>query len=311
MWSTVRLTLFHNPSAGHGRHDADELEQILRTSGHAVTMQSVDQPDWERALEQPGELVVVAGGDGTVASISIKMIGRPQPIAVIPMGTANNVARAIGLGLGTSPREIVRAWEHSQPCGFDIGLAESEGRTQHFLECVGVGEFGRLIVHRDLVEGSALADDRERKLERDLEVLAERVATGNGQAVQLYVDGVDRSGEYLLAEVLNTWSFGPRLGLAPQAAVGDGRLHVVLVGHDQRAELVRYLERLRDGDATPPALEVVAADRVELSCAVDDLHVDGDLWTGEGPLVDPKERVTVRASLLHGAVRFLRPGPCP
>lgn len=282
----------------------------MRAAGHAVTMQSLDAPDWEQALEEPGDMVVVAGGDGTVASISIKMIGRPQPIAVIPMGTANNVARAIGIALGSSPMELVKAWERSAPCGFDIGLVEADGRTAHFLECVGVGEFGRLIVHSDMLESKARSDDRERKLERDLALLAERIATGNGQAVQLYVDGVDRSGEYLLAEVLNVWSFGPRLGLAPQAVVGDGRLHVVLVGHEHRAELVRYLERLRAGDPTPPELEVIAADRVELSCSINDLHVDGELWSGESQLVDPKARVTVRVSLLHGAVRFLRPGGC-
>ncbi len=121
------------------------------------------------------------------------------------------------------------------------------------------------------------------------------------------IDGVDRSGEYLLAEVLNVWTIGPRLGLAPAAAVDDGRLHVVLVGPDHRAALVRYLEALRSGDRAAPDLEVVSADRVELECDVHDLHVDGELWSGDSGLVQPGERASLRLSVLRRAVHFLRP----
>ena len=137
--------------------------------------------------------------------------------------------------------------------------------------------------------------------------MRDHVAASNGQGIALTIDGVDRSGEYLLAEVLNVWTFGPRLGLAPAAAVDDGRLHVVLVGPDHRAALVRYLEALRNGDRGAPDLEVVPADRIELECDVHDLHVDGALWSGESGLVQPGERAALRVSVLPRAVHFLRP----
>ena len=299
----MRLTLFHNPGAGHGRTSSRELEEIARSLGHAVTMQTLDSPDWADALDDPGELVVIAGGDGTVGAVATKMIGRTQPIALLPMGTANNVARA--LGFVGSPRELMRAWGSAKPHGFDVGLAESDGVTRPFLECVGVGEFGRLMAHAHALEHGGREEDREAKLLRDLAILRDRVAKSDGQGVAITLDGVDKSGEYLLAEILNVWTIGPRLGLAPTAAVDDGRLHAVLVGPDHRAELVRYLERLRNGEPGHPELEVVPAARIELSCKVHDLHLDGELWEGDSPLVEPDQRVTVRLSVLHQALRFL------
>lgn len=301
----VRVTLLHNPSAGHGRHTADELQEIARALGHTIAAYSVERPEWVEALADPGDLVVVAGGDGTVARIAAKMIGNHVPLAVIPMGTANNIATA--LGVEGTPREMMEAWATAQPVGVDVGHVHDGARSLPFFECVGVGEFGRLMAHSQAMERSDREEDRERKLARDLVLLRERVASSSGQAVKLEIDGVDRSGEYLLAEVLNVWTIGPRLGLAPSARIDDGRLHVVLVGLDHRAELVRYLERLQHGATAPPELEVITASQVRLTCQVHDLHVDGELWEGASPIVAPRQSVDLDISLLRGAVQFLRP----
>jgi diacylglycerol kinase (ATP) len=301
----VRLTLLHNPTAGHGRHTADELQDTARALGHTIAAHSVERESWIDALADPGDLVVVAGGDGTVARIAARMIGSRVPLAVIPMGTANNIATT--LGVVGSPREMMEAWGTAQPVGVDVGHVHSEGRSLPFFECVGVGEFGRLMAHSQAMERSDREGDRERKLARDLVLLREKVATSSGQPVTLEIDGVERSGEYLLAEVLNVWTIGPRLGLAPSARIDDGRLHVVLVGLDHRAELVRYLERLQHGFAEPPELEVITASQVRLGCQVHDLHIDGELWEAPSPIVAPRQRVELDVSLLRGAVQFLRP----
>lgn len=276
-------------------------------------MQSLGAPDWPSALDDPGDAVVVAGGDGTVAAIASHMIGRPEPIAVIPMGTANNVARA--LGVRGTPEALMAAWPSWESVGFDVGRVTDGARTATFLECVGVGEFGRLIADSDLLERASREDDRERKLERDLAHLRDRVAASDGQGIALTIDGVDRSGEYgvdrsgeyVLAEVVNVWTIGPRLGLAPAAAVDDGRLHVVLVDRDHRPGLVRYLESLRRGEIAAPEIEVIAASRVELGCSVHDLHVDGELWCGDSSLIEAHHRVELVLSVMPSAVHFLRP----
>ena len=66
----MRVTLFHNPSAGDARLTADQLQSILREAGYQVRYQSTEK-DWRSALDDVGELAVVAGGDGTVAKVAI------------------------------------------------------------------------------------------------------------------------------------------------------------------------------------------------------------------------------------------------
>ena len=50
------------------------------------------------ALDDPGDLAVVAGGDGTVAKVAIGVADTDTPTAaVLPLGTANNIGKALGV----------------------------------------------------------------------------------------------------------------------------------------------------------------------------------------------------------------------
>jgi diacylglycerol kinase family enzyme len=92
----VRITLIHNPDSGNAS-DADKLVKFLRDHGHEVRYQSAKEDGWKRALKKPADLVAVAGGDGTVAKVARRMVGRGVPIGVLPSGTATNIARTLGL----------------------------------------------------------------------------------------------------------------------------------------------------------------------------------------------------------------------
>ena len=73
----MRVTLIHNPGAGRqGAGEAAILRRLLEESGCDVRYQSPSEPGWKRALAKPADLVVVAGGDGTVARVTRRMVGR-------------------------------------------------------------------------------------------------------------------------------------------------------------------------------------------------------------------------------------------
>jgi len=93
----VRVTLIHNPGAGKQDYDAKALLKLLRRAGHKPRYQSSKEKGWDRVLDKRAGLVVVAGGDGTVAGVARRMVGRGVPVAVLPDGTANNIARSLGL----------------------------------------------------------------------------------------------------------------------------------------------------------------------------------------------------------------------
>ena len=62
----MRVTLILNPGAGKGATSPAELERVIRAAGHEVEVRETKKKRIAKALRDPGELVVVAGGDGTV-----------------------------------------------------------------------------------------------------------------------------------------------------------------------------------------------------------------------------------------------------
>jgi diacylglycerol kinase (ATP) len=100
----MRATLFHNPSAGH-KADKDDILAAMKLADFDVRYVSVKQDDIEQALKKKTDLIVIAGGDGTITEVITKLSDRSIPVAVLPLGTANNIARSIGVA-GT-PQELV------------------------------------------------------------------------------------------------------------------------------------------------------------------------------------------------------------
>ena len=92
----MRATLFHNPSAGH-KADKDDILAAMKLADFEVRYISTKEGDIEQALEKKTDLLVIAGGDGTITEITTKLPDRSTPVAVLPLGTANNIARSLGV----------------------------------------------------------------------------------------------------------------------------------------------------------------------------------------------------------------------
>src|ERR671919_93707 len=91
----MKVTLVYNPGAGTDEQlSADELLGMIRRAGHTAILKSAKNDDWSSVLERPGDIVAVAGGDGTVGKVANCLLGKDIPIAVLPLGTANNIELA-------------------------------------------------------------------------------------------------------------------------------------------------------------------------------------------------------------------------
>ena len=271
----MRATLIHNPSAGDAELDESALKEMLSEAGFQVRYRSREE-DWKKGLrdQEKSELVIAAGGDGTVTRVALELEGADIPLAILPLGTANNVARA--LGLVGSAQEIAARWKAAQPRALDIGVVSASWGEYRFIESVGGGVFARLI--------ASAGDDSLRlmtgaKGDRALAVLEDVLEEAKPSRWEIELDGRDLSGDYVAIEAMNMRFVGPKVPLAPDADPGDGLLDLVLIGSKERRLLLEYVgRRLREAAAEMPELPVERGRHVRLR-SVDGLplHVGDDV----------------------------------
>jgi diacylglycerol kinase (ATP) len=267
----LRVTLLHNPTAGDEEHSGGRLAAVIAAAGHDVVERSM-KADWEAALRKPAELVVAAGGDGTVRKVFRALAGSSVVATLLPIGSANNIARSLGFEKDDDPAQLVARWPRWERRRFDIG-AFGEA---HFVESAGGGIFADVLARAEETD-----DDPggEEKVELGLRLLRAAVEEAPALGWRVVVDGEDRSGELLALNAMNVQEAGPNMPLAPTADPGDGLLDIVFVRPEHLAPLADYAERRLAGeDPEPPALEVRRGHRLELvPPSGARLHVDDDL----------------------------------
>ena len=260
----MRVTLLHNPESGESHPSADELCSLIEDAGHDVSYCSFED-DRKRSLERQSHLVAVAGGDGAVCNVLGELPGRGLPATIIPLGSANNIATALGLATRTA-EELVEGWSTATRKRYDLGEPGA------FAESAGCGLFASVIEH-----GSEKPSGED-KVEHGLHVLRELVEEAQADPWRIELDGVERSGTFLAVEAMLIGVTGPSVVLAPLADWSDGLFDVVFVREEDRPELARYVDdRLARRATRPPRLPVEHAREVVIHPNGRPLRVDDDL----------------------------------
>jgi diacylglycerol kinase (ATP) len=281
-----RATLVHNTAAGDGRPSGGELREIIERHRYDVTYATTDA-DLDALLQDPGDLVVVAGGDGTVGQVAARLVGRSVPLAIFPIGTANNLAESLGLS-GPVDR-LAAGWAHAERRLLDLASASGPWGVRPFIESFGLGLFAHSMpILSALKKHARRQPGRDAALRQDRAALRKLAREFAPRTVQLRLDGLQADGEFLMVEAMNAPMLGPRLRLAPCADPGDGLLDVVLVPEDDRRRLADWL----GGDpADQVDLDVRRVRTLELVWEGDPLHIDGETWAGETPAFRSVEAV--------------------
>src|SRR4051812_45442209 len=275
----MRVTLIHNPKAGsRSRISRDRLEALVRSAGHEARYQSAKE-DWAAALEEPADLVAVAGGDGTVSRVAKRMAGRQTPMTVLPAGTANNIART--LELVRPLEELVRGWSNARRVKLDVGRAHGPWGERSFVEGIGVGLFAAGIEEVDANATMATLHRGDAKVSYAMQILRERLERCTPVAVRATVDGRDVSGDYLLFEVLNIPYVGPNLFLAPDSKQGDGCFDLVLVGEAERERLRHYLAHWQEDKPRLAVLPSIQGRELRMAWSGFELHIDDERWSAD------------------------------
>jgi diacylglycerol kinase family enzyme len=300
------VLLLHNSTAGNEDHTEEKLVRLLKHHGYKPTYAPVNEGLANEKLLKRSEIVIAAGGDGTIRKTVTRMARRKCPVGVLPLGTANNIARS--LGIGTDIGAIVASWKDLKPCDVDLGVAKGPWGKVHFIEGIGFGLIGRTMAILDsfdehVVHTFPTAAD---KLHRDISVLAALTHEMPPIKARLTV-GKDRTkDEFLLLEILNISRAGPGVMLARDANPMDGELNVVSVLGEERQKLVEQLEKHVAGERDATRLREQAAKKLKLVVGPCELRIDDKIVMSPKDFAAlPDQRAEIDVKIEAGAVKVL------
>lgn len=270
----MRAMVVFNPSAGHARQQQDDLATAARVwlnHGWKVELQPTCAPgDGIRIARSAAadryDLVIAAGGDGTINEVVNGLVGSATALAPLPLGTMNVWARELGLPL--QPRAAAEALLTWQTRIIDLGRAGE----RYFLLMAGIG--------LDAAITAEVRPDEKRRLGALAYVLrglalAVRV---RGTRTRLLIDGKRSGGRVLMVVIGNSQLYGGLVKITHRASIDDGLLDVCVIKGNGFGSAVRHvfsiIRRSYNGD---PEIEYYRARSVTVKPRVAlPVQVDGD-----------------------------------
>jgi diacylglycerol kinase (ATP) len=297
-----QVILLHNPSAGDEEYGKDKLLAMLKKAGYDCRYLSTKEENWKEFKQdlENIELLVVAGGDGTVRKVVKTLLngdaGLSLPIALIPLGTANNIANT--LEICGPPEKIITSWKNAPLKKIDIGLLNKMPGNKFFIEGFGYGIFPYIMEKMQETENENLS--REENLKQALKLLHREVMAFTASYCKLEVDGTDHSGNLVMAEIMNTKSIGPNLLLSQLADPGDGELEVILVPEQQKEKFAEYIIHKLEGGEDNYQFHTLKAKNIRISSESAYVHIDDEL-------INLKKSSEIKITIKEGAFEFLIP----
>ena len=274
----MRILLVHNPKAGSEGHQSEDLIKALKRAGHKAIYQSSKERGMTKALEKKIDLVVVAGGDGTVSKVACRLVALKSkvPLSVLPLGTANNFARTLGFCL--SQKELIERLSDGKCDCFDVGVACGPWGKRYFFEGAGAGLFADYLKAPRKDGEKEKAKSKAEEMRRHVEALRRRLQHYRAYRWEIELDGEDLSDRYLLWHAMNIRSVGPVLALAADAKTNDGAFDFVGAREQDRKGLLDYLKARASGKRPRFPISEKRFTRMRLRWKKAPLHFDDEHW---------------------------------
>ncbi|WP_158270397.1 diacylglycerol kinase family protein [Limnohabitans sp. 2KL-17] len=260
-----------NPHAQGGRaaRAIPPFKNWLQTHAPDSSFAAPDKLQESLALLQnlpEGSRVVAVGGDGTLNRWLPALLSRKLTLALVPMGSGNDCARALGL-YGLSWTAALQHALNGPARSVDTGLAcwtdlQGQSHDTHFFSSLTAG-FDSSVGLRALNGPRWL-----RGLPRYLWATLKELAYLQTWQLSVSADGEPMSsGPALFASSLNTPSFGSGMPAVPHARIDDGQLDALLAGPMGRSGVLNLLPRLLVGKhLTDPRLQCRPFKTLTIDC---------------------------------------------
>jgi len=266
--------LIFNP--GSGREDEDNAARLarivsglrahgvearvgLKTSGGAAR-------ELARQSVKDGEaLVVVAGGDGTIADVASQLVGSSTVLGIVPTGTMNNVARSLGIPLGIDDACALIGMGMTRHIDLGRVTSNDSSNAEYFMECAGVG-----LSAIAALAGQAFQKRHWRVVPRALRKFFE----SRPGSMLIEMDGNRVEASTRMVTVANAPLMGNKMLAVPGAKMDDGLLDVQVYDGMGDAALVKHFMAASSG--SPDTLKTYRVRHVRIT-AEDPVLTNSDM----------------------------------
>ncbi|WP_104990577.1 diacylglycerol kinase family protein [Deinococcus sp. NW-56] len=293
-----RVLVVFNPRSGQGESTLPEFLTGLRAGGAVITERQL-QPDTQMAeyVEDLADfdLLVGAGGDGTVSSLAYAARYKDVPMLAYPAGTANLIAQ--NLDLPRDPVQLAAIVADGHTVRVDLGEIQVGEETSGFAMLAGAGADAAMIRDSE--------DLKERFGAMAYVMSAMKQLNPKKTTFHLVIDGEPRTFEGIGVMVANFGMANYRLPITSDISPSDGKFTVVLM---KAGNILRLVPNLIDSvlvkmNLSDPVfsgnLETLEAKSVTVDADEPfPLQYDGELHVETTPFT---------ARILPGAIQFLTP----
>lgn len=272
-----------NRNSGRGRVDRKLNDLIALIQSSSIPYKVIDFNsafETENALKSEIsinaiETVVAIGGDGLVSLCVQQLAKSGIALTVIPTGTGNDFARAIGT-YRKSTAEIFYSIVQQNSIDMDLGYVANSSNDRYFVQVISCG-FDALV--------NKLANQIKAPIGKSKYTLAMLFILPKFKPIKFSIqhDGVSVEGESMLVAIANGSSYGGGMKILPTADVNDGILDLLYVEPVSKLTLLSIFPRVFFGThINHPAVHIIRS-RNFLISADTTAYADGEL-VGDLPI---------------------------
>ena len=268
-----------NPTSGKGKGAMLGPEFVTALESLGVKVVDLSGENYDEAMEHGRRAIAegsidalaVAGGDGMMHLGINLCAGTNVPLALMPCGTGNDAALALGVPIDKPTEAAKLAVEVlAKPATVDLGLGVTAQRRFYFFNSASAG-FDAIVNRR------ANRWKYPKGPSRYTLAMLYELMSFKSLKYQAKVDGKARELDGMLCAIANGPSYGGGMLVAPDASVTDGLLDLFIVHKISKPELIKVFPKVFTGaHVSHPAVEIIRCQDITLLSEGVPVYADGE-----------------------------------
>ncbi|MCH7411545.1 NAD(+)/NADH kinase [Belliella sp. DSM 111904] len=262
--------LIVNPASGNHDNKSELIDSITKnTTGYKVTQWNTTGKDDDQKInklldKEDFDLIMVAGGDGTISLVASQMLGLNTPLLPIPLGSANGLCACLGI---QNLEDSITALNAKKTIQMDILRVNGE-------ICLHLCDFG---FNAALVK--KFEENEERGMISYFKSSLTQIFENNKFSFNLELNGESLNQNAKMLVIANGDRFGTGVKINPLGKMDDGKFEVVVLNPDSIKDWTALiLAFIKEDLSGLDFVEVFQTNRVHITNLKDAVcHVDGEV----------------------------------